>query len=39
MPLMSGIQLIEALRKKDENKNIPVIVVSANLMTIYDNLI
>ena len=29
MPLMSGIQLIEALRKKDENKNIPVIVVSA----------
>jgi len=29
MPLMSGIQLVETLRKKDENKNIPVIVVSA----------
>ncbi len=29
MPLMSGIQLIEALRKKETNKNIPVIVVSA----------
>lgn len=29
MPLMSGIQLIEALRKKETNKNIPIIVVSA----------
>lgn len=31
MPLMNGIQLIEAIYKKDSNKSIPVIVVSAKL--------
>ena len=31
MPLMNGIQLVEAMRKKDFNKNVPVIVISAKL--------
>lgn len=31
MPLMNGIQLVEAMRKKDSNKNVPVIVISAKL--------
>ena len=31
MPLMNGIQLVEAMRKKDINKNVPVIVISAQL--------
>lgn len=31
MPLMNGIQLIEALYKKDSNRTIPVIVISAKL--------
>lgn len=31
MPLMNGIQLIEALYKKDSSKAIPVIVISAKL--------
>lgn len=31
MPLMNGIQLVEAMRKKDTNKNVPVIVISAKL--------
>ncbi|MCF8354111.1 MAG: response regulator [Melioribacteraceae bacterium] len=29
MPLMNGIQLLEAIRKRESNKNIPVIVISA----------
>ncbi|MFH1041584.1 MAG: hybrid sensor histidine kinase/response regulator [bacterium] len=29
MPLMSGIQLCEAIRKRESNKDIPVIVISA----------
>ena len=29
MPLMNGIQLIEAIRKRDRRNKIPVIVVSA----------
>jgi len=31
MPLMNGIQLVEAMRKKDSNRNVPVIVISAKL--------
>jgi len=31
MPLMNGIQLVEALKKRDANSTIPVIVVSAKL--------
>ena len=31
MPLMNGIQLVEALRKKDPHKKVEVIVISANL--------
>ena len=31
MPLMNGYQLIEAIREKEEAKNIPVIVVSAKI--------
>ncbi|OGU35519.1 MAG: hypothetical protein A2068_11565 [Ignavibacteria bacterium GWB2_35_6b] len=31
MPLMNGIQLVEAMRKKDANRNVPVIVISAKL--------
>lgn len=31
MPLMNGIQLVEALRKKDPHKKVEVIVVSAKL--------
>lgn len=31
MPLMSGTQLIEALRKKDRKNSVPVIVISAKL--------
>ena len=31
MPLMNGIQLVEALRKKDSSASVPVIVVSAKL--------
>ena len=30
MPLMSGTQLIEAVRKKDKYNDVPVIVISAN---------
>ena len=31
MPLMNGIQLIEAIRKKDKSFSVPVIVISAKL--------
>jgi CheY-like chemotaxis protein len=31
MPLMSGTQLVEAVRKKDKYNEVPVIVISANL--------
>lgn len=31
MPLMNGIQLIEAIQKKEANRNIPIIVISAKL--------
>lgn len=31
MPLMNGIQLVEAIQKKDSGRNIPIIVVSAKL--------
>lgn len=31
MPLMNGIQFVEALYKKDSNRNIPVIIISAKL--------
>lgn len=31
MPLMNGIQLVEAMRKKTSNKNVPVVVISARL--------
>lgn len=31
MPLMNGIQLVEAIRKKDKNYTVPVIVISAKL--------
>ncbi len=30
MPLMSGTQLVEAVRKKDKNNKVPVVVISAN---------
>ena len=30
MPLMSGTQLVEAVRKKDKHNEVPVIVISAN---------
>ncbi len=31
MPLMNGIQLVEALNKRESGRTIPVIVVSAKL--------
>ncbi len=31
MPLMNGIQLVEAIQKKEMNKTIPIIVISAKL--------
>ncbi|MCX7797119.1 MAG: response regulator [Melioribacter sp.] len=31
MPLMNGVQFVEALYKKDSNRNIPVIIISAKL--------
>ena len=31
MPLMDGVQFVEAMNKKDSGKNIPVIVISAKL--------
>jgi PAS domain S-box-containing protein len=31
MPLMNGIQLIEAIHKKEMNKTVPIIVISAKL--------
>lgn len=31
MPLMSGTQLIEAIRKKDKKNSVPIIVISAKL--------
>jgi PAS domain S-box-containing protein len=31
MPLMNGIQLVEAMRKKKANKNVPVIIVSTEI--------
>jgi two-component system, sensor histidine kinase and response regulator len=31
MPLMNGIQLIEAIQKKEANRTIPIIVISAKL--------
>jgi signal transduction histidine kinase/CheY-like chemotaxis protein len=31
MPLMNGIQLVEAIQKKESNKTIPIIVISAKL--------
>jgi len=31
MPLMNGIQLVEALHKKESNRSVPVIVISAKL--------
>lgn len=33
MPLMSGTQLVEAIRKKDKKNSVPVIVISAKLTT------
>ncbi len=31
MPLMNGIQLVEAIQKKESNKTVPIIVISARL--------
>jgi CheY-like chemotaxis protein len=31
MPLMNGIQLVEAIQKKESNKSIPIIVISGKL--------
>ncbi len=31
MPLMNGIQLVEAIQKKESNRTVPIIVVSAKL--------
>ncbi len=31
MPLMNGIQLVEAIQKKEMNKTVPIIVISAKL--------
>ena len=31
MPLMTGIQLIESVRKEDKNSRIPIIAMAANL--------
>lgn len=31
MPLMNGIQLVEAMMKNEENKDIPVIIISAKI--------
>jgi len=31
MPLMSGTQLIEAIRKKDKKNSVPIVVISAKL--------
>jgi CheY-like chemotaxis protein len=31
MPLMNGYQLVEAIRKRDKNFSIPILVISAKL--------
>jgi two-component system, sensor histidine kinase and response regulator len=31
MPLMNGIQLVEAIQKKESNKTVPIVVISAKL--------
>jgi CheY-like chemotaxis protein len=31
MPLMNGIQLVEAIQKKESTRTVPIIVISAKL--------